>query len=71
MTRGGLSGGSVPDGALRDLGLPLLAVPSRSRGNWYPERPMHGLVGLVGSPRASGYAPIFTPSPPWPVRPLW
>jgi hypothetical protein len=29
---------------------------------------MHGLVGLVGSPQASGCAPIFTPSPPWSAR---
>jgi hypothetical protein len=53
----------VPD-VLRELGLPLLAVPSRSRGSWHPERLMHGLVGLDGSPQASDYAPIFTPSPP-------
>ena len=26
MTRGGLSGGSVPDGVLRDLGLPLALI---------------------------------------------
>ena len=64
MTRGGLSGGSVPDGVLRDLGPLPLAVLSRSRGSWHPERLMHGLVGLGGSPQASDYAPIFTPSPP-------
>jgi hypothetical protein len=59
---------AVPDGALRDLGLLVLAVPSSSGGSWHPERLMRGLVGLDGSPRASGYAPILTPSPPWPAR---
>lgn len=71
MTCAGLSRGSVPDGVLRALGLLLLAVLSRSRGSWRPERPMHGLVGLDGSPQAPDYAPISTPSPPWPGRSWW
>ena len=47
---------AVPDGALRDLGLLVLAVPSSSGGSWHPERLMRGLVGLDGAQRASGYA---------------